>query len=169
MSGKGKSSVRRIWAQALRAATDNSGAAAVEFALVEPIFIALILVSLYSGIVFTAKSELDFTAQKVARMIMTGQVTSQSALQTAICNNTAGLLDCNSVMANLTQYTSANLDNINTSTPALTFNGDGRCRTAGKPNSGPRARFRSFNLCTSILRSCRGKCSILLTNRTARI
>ena len=168
MPAKGKSSLWRVWAHAWRAAADDSGIAAVEFAVIAPMFIALILVSVILGIVFTAKSGLDFTTQKVARMVMTGQVASHSALQTAICSNTGGLIDCNSVMASLTKYTSGNLDNINTSTPALTFNANGTVSNSWNTQSEPLVQFRSFNLCISILRS-RGHFSISAIKRTARI
>lgn len=104
---------------------DERGLAAVEFALLAPMFIALVLVSVTVGVVLAAKSSLDYTTQVVARQIMTGQVSSQPALQTAICGNTVGFLTCANIMANLTSYTASKLENISTATPTLAYNSDG--------------------------------------------
>jgi len=108
-----------------RGAADDSGVAAIEFAMLAPMFIAMMLVITFVGVLFMAKAQLDYTTQKVARLVMTGQVTSQSQLQTAICNLTGALLSCNSIMANLTAYTGNQLDSINTSTATLTYDQSG--------------------------------------------
>lgn len=108
-----------------RAAADATGVAAVEFAVLAPMLVALLLVVLMAGIIFMAKAELDLTTQRVGRLVMTGQVTTSSGLQTAICNNTGGLLACADIMAGLTAYTGSQLDSIGTATPTLTYNANG--------------------------------------------
>jgi len=125
MSNRAKTWVRGRWAHGSRWFSDDVGAVAVEFAMLSPMFIALVLVSIIVGVSFMVKSELDYTTQKVARLVMTGQVTSSSQLQTQVCNYTGGLVDCSKIMANLTSYTHAQLDSINTSTPTLTYNASG--------------------------------------------
>lgn len=125
MSSQTRSWIGSCRARGARFVVDDLGVAAVEFAMLLPMFVALVLVSLLVGISFLAKAELDYTTQKVARLVMTGQITTSAQLQSAVCTYTGGLINCSAIMANLTTYTAANLDNINTATPTLTYSGSG--------------------------------------------
>ena len=123
---------KRSLAKTLADFRGEDGVAAVEFAVLSPAFLAMIMISVLVGILFTAKSELDYATQRVARLVMTRQVTSAAALQSNLCNYIGGIFDCASLMVNLTQYTGSgssltpgNSAAINTSTPTLTYNGSG--------------------------------------------
>lgn len=114
---------KRSLAKALADFRGDGGAAAVEFAVLSPVFIALIFVATLVGIVFMAKSELDYATERVSRLVMTRQVTTAAALQTQLCNYIGGIINCSSLMVNLTSYTS--LASMSTSTPTLTYNAGG--------------------------------------------
>jgi len=123
---------KRSLAKTLADFRGEDGVAAVEFAMLSPAFLAMIMISVLVGILFTAKSELDYATQRVARLVMTRQVTSASALQSNLCNYIGGILNCSSLMVNLTQYTASgssltpgSSSAINTSTPTLTYNSGG--------------------------------------------
>lgn len=107
------------------ASNSQSGATTIEFAMLFAAFVAILLVSLYVSVLFMAKSQLDYVAQQVARQVMTGQVTTQSQLRTAVCSATSAFFVCGNIMSNLTSYTSGQLDSINTSSPVLTYNSNG--------------------------------------------
>jgi len=116
---------------------DDDGVAAVEFAMLSPAFIAMILVATLVAVIFMAKSELDYATQRVARLVMTRQVTTASALQTQLCNYISGIFDCTALMVNLTQYSGngnslspGNSAAINTTTPVLTYNASGKVSNA---------------------------------------
>jgi Flp pilus assembly protein TadG len=114
---------RRGLAKSLANFRNEDGAAAVEFAVLSPAFIAMVLISTMVAVLFLAKSELDYATQRVARLIMTRQVTTASALQTQLCNYVSAVISCSGVMVNLTSYSS--LASMNTSTPTLTYTSGG--------------------------------------------
>src|SRR3954447_21573898 len=74
------------------------GSAAVEFALVAPIFFALLFAIIETAIVFFAGQVLETVTQDSARMIMTGQAQSggysQSQFKTYVCGKVSILFDC---------------------------------------------------------------------------
>jgi Flp pilus assembly protein TadG len=55
---------------------NRRGSAAVEFALIAPVFFALLFAILESGLLFFADQTLESVAQNSARMILTGQAQS---------------------------------------------------------------------------------------------
>jgi len=77
---------------------NRRGSAAVEFALVAPVFFALLFAIIEVSIVFFASQVLETVTQDSARTIMTGQ--AQTAAQTAaqfktsVCNRITVLFDC---------------------------------------------------------------------------
>jgi Flp pilus assembly protein TadG len=113
----------RLKRAAARWRHNDAGASAVEFALLAPVVTAFVLGTLMAAALYFAKSELDLVAQKVSREVMTGQISTASQLQTAICANTSGLLNCNSIMVNLQNYTQ--LSSLQTATPTLTYKANG--------------------------------------------
>lgn len=95
-----------------RFARAESGASAVEFAMVAAPFLALVFAILETALVFFASQSLEAAATDSARLIMTGQAQtagwSQSDFKTAVCNRLAGgLFDCaNGVYVDVKTYTS---------------------------------------------------------------
>src|ERR1700733_14628070 len=77
---------------------NRRGSLAVEFALVAPVFFALLFAIIETAIVFFAGQVLETVTQDSARMIMTGQAQttgySQSDFKTFVCNKVTVLFDC---------------------------------------------------------------------------
>ena len=77
---------------------NRRGSAAVEFALVAPIFFALLFAILETGIVFFAGQVLESVTQDSARTIMTGQTQTaaltQAQYKTNVCSRISVLFDC---------------------------------------------------------------------------
>jgi Flp pilus assembly protein TadG len=69
-------------------AGDEAGSPAVEFALVFPIFIAVVLATLQAGTIFLAKAFFESAAEEAARIVLTNQTGSLTAAQfkTEFCN-----------------------------------------------------------------------------------
>jgi Flp pilus assembly protein TadG len=89
---------------------NRRGSAAVEFALVAPVFFALLFAIIEVSIVFFASQFLETVTQDSARSIMTGQ--SQTAVQTAaqfktnvVCPKITVLFDCtNGIYVDVQNY-----------------------------------------------------------------
>jgi Flp pilus assembly protein TadG len=77
---------------------DRRGSAAVEFALVAPIFFALLFAILETGLVFFASQTLETATQDVSRLVMTGQAQgigyTESQFKDEVCKRLAALFDC---------------------------------------------------------------------------
>ncbi len=75
---------------------DRSGATAVEFAMVAPAFLALLMAIAENGLVFLHQTTLDFATAETARDIRTGQVQIQGAsaedLHDEICTRMQSIL-----------------------------------------------------------------------------
>jgi len=89
---------------------DGRGSAAVEFALVAPVFFALLFAILETGIMFLAGQVLQTVAQDSARKILTGQ--AQTAAYTPpqfasyVCSKVPALFTCNNISIDVTSYSS---------------------------------------------------------------
>src|ERR1700712_2178958 len=77
---------------------NRRGSAPVEFALVAPVFFALLFAIIETAIVFFAGQVLETVTQDSARMIMTGQAQtgghSQANFKTYVCGKITVLFDC---------------------------------------------------------------------------
>jgi len=92
---------------------NQSGAAAVEFALVAAPFIAMLFAIIETAIVFFAGQVLETAVQDSARMIMTGQAQnggfSQAQFKTQVCSHIVAMLDCNNgVQVDVRKFSSFN-------------------------------------------------------------
>ncbi len=80
---------------------NRRGSVAVEFALVAPIFFALLFAILETAIMFFAGQVLESMAQNSARMILTGQAQNSgwklADFQTYVCGQNPGLFNCNNI------------------------------------------------------------------------
>lgn len=106
-------SVRLMWylpgRLTRRFVRQQSGAAAVEFALVATPFLALLFAILETAMVFFAGQVLETAAADSSRLIMTGQAQtsgySQDQFKTEVCNRIYGLFDCSGgVYVDVKQY-----------------------------------------------------------------
>jgi Flp pilus assembly protein TadG len=77
---------------------NRRGSAAVEFALVAPVFFALLFAIIETAIVFFAGQVLETITQQSARMILTGQAQNagytQGQFKTYVCNQIPALFTC---------------------------------------------------------------------------
>ena len=98
----------------------QSGAAAVEFALIATPFLALTFAILETAFVFFAGQTLEAATADSARLIMTGQAQtagySATDFKTQVCNRIYGLFDCtNGITVNVQTYSS--FASVNTTSP----------------------------------------------------
>ena len=84
------------------------GSVAVEFALVAPVFFALLFAIIEVAIVFFAGQTLETVAQGSARYVMTGQAQNQgfdqTAFKTYVCGQVPALFTCNSIYVDVQSY-----------------------------------------------------------------
>jgi Flp pilus assembly protein TadG len=98
-------SVRNIFRRFRR---NRRGSAAVEFALVAPVFFALLFAIIETGLMFFASQVLETITQDSARMILTGQAQigglSQAQFQTYVCSRIPALFTCANVYVDVESY-----------------------------------------------------------------
>lgn len=129
---------------------DRAGATVMEFAIVGPAFIALLLAVLYTALIFLAHQMLETAALATARLLMTGSAQtiklanghvgmSASDLKTAICNGATGtdvngqaitipallppMLTCSRLTVNVSTASTYNV--ASTTPPTFTYNSQG--------------------------------------------
>lgn len=88
---------------------NRRGSAAVEFAIVAPIFFALLFAIIETAIVFFAGQVLETVTQDSARMILTGQAQnagySAAQFKTYVCGKVSVLFDCaNGISVDVQSY-----------------------------------------------------------------
>jgi Flp pilus assembly protein TadG len=117
---------------------DEVGATAVEFALVAAPFIALLVGTLQTFLVFFAGQQLQTVVTQTSRLILTGQAQdqglSQSAFAQKLCAKVIVLFTCGNIMIDVQAYSSFSAASIGT--PTLTYNGSGQVSNAWQYNPG---------------------------------
>lgn len=130
------------------------GAAAIEFAIVAPALIALILAIIYGALIFLAQQMLETAAQSASRLLLTGSAQtiklanghvgmSASDFKDAICNGTSGtnasgqtvtiapflppMLACSRLTVNVNTANSYNV--TSTAAPTFTYDSNGVLKT----------------------------------------
>lgn len=103
------------------------GAALVEFALVMPAVLALVLATLHTALIYLAQEGLETAAESAGRLIMTGQAQqgglTQSAFKTAACNSLPPFLTCSRLYVDVT--TVSNYSTAVTGVPTFTYDTNG--------------------------------------------
>jgi len=122
---KGIFSTEWLSVQVRRLAASCEGASAVEFAIISPLLIALVLAILQVALIVFATQALETLAAQASRQILTlqSQSLTQSAFQTAVCQNIVVLFSCNNIMIDVQTYGS--FSSAVTSAPTLTFDASG--------------------------------------------
>jgi Flp pilus assembly protein TadG len=120
---------RLSWARKiLRFGRTRDGATAVEFALVAPIFIGLLISVLETGMFFFAQNVLQAAAVQAGRLILTGQAQTNGLTETKfasdVCPSIQALFNCKNLMVDVENY--ASFIGANVATPTLTFNTQGQ-------------------------------------------
>lgn len=99
---------------------NRRGSAAVEFALVAPIFFALLFAIIETALMFFASQVLETITQNSARVVLTGQAQSgsvtacavsgvstpctQTTFKTYVCSQIPALFDCSKLYVDVTSY-----------------------------------------------------------------
>lgn len=83
---------------------DRSGSAAVEFALIAPMFFALIFALIETGMVFFAGQVLETAIQDGSRLFYTSQAPTQAQFNAAICARVQVLMDCTQLGVDVRSY-----------------------------------------------------------------
>ncbi len=106
---------------------DETGSPAVEFALVFPIFLGIVLATLQAGTIFLVKAFFETTAEQAARVVLTNQTDASTytaaQFQTEICNELTALFNCSEVTVEL-EPLPAGTTNLNALLP--TFDATGK-------------------------------------------
>jgi Flp pilus assembly protein TadG len=96
---------------------NRRGSAAVEFALVAPVFFALLFAIIETAIVFFAGQVLETITQSSARMILTGQAQNgsytQAQFQSYVCGQIPALFTCANVYVDVESYSGFSSVTIN--------------------------------------------------------
>jgi Flp pilus assembly protein TadG len=112
---------------AVRFRRARDGATAVEFALIVPAFLAMLIAIFETTLFLFAQATLQNAATEAGRLFMTGQAqgagTTQSQFKTEICPMVSALFTCSNVMVNVATYSS--YTGASTTAPALTYNSNG--------------------------------------------
>jgi Flp pilus assembly protein TadG len=104
----------------------RGGATAVEFALIAPAFLAIVIALLEVSYFLFAQQTLQTAAVEAGRLFMTSQGPSQASLlatNSNICKIIQPLLSCGSVMVDVQPYDTFSA--ADAGTPTLTYDGQG--------------------------------------------
>lgn len=116
--------LRRI----MRFLREGRGSSAVEFAIIAPIFIGLLISVLETGIYFFAQNVLQAAAVQSGRLFLTGQAQASNLTQAQfasdVCPSVQALFTCGKLMIDVNNY--ASFSSANVATPALAFNAQGQ-------------------------------------------
>lgn len=116
----------------------NTGATAVEFALVAAPFLALLMGTMQTFLVFFADQQLQTIVTQTSRLILTGQAQnqglSQSAFAQKLCANVKILFTCGNIMIDVQAYSAFSATNA--ATPTLAYNGSGQVTNTWQYNPG---------------------------------
>ena len=99
---------------------NRGGSTVVEFALVAPMFFALLFAIIETALMFFASQVLETVTQDSARMIMTGQAQNasytQAQFKSLVCTKVVALFDClNGITIDVQSYTQ--FSNVNVANP----------------------------------------------------
>jgi Flp pilus assembly protein TadG len=99
---------------------NRRGSAAVEFALVAPVFFALLFAIIETAIIFFAGQVLETITQNSARMVLTGQAQTaaytQSQFHDYVCSQIPALFNCNNLYVDVQSYPSGTFSSVSIST-----------------------------------------------------
>jgi Flp pilus assembly protein TadG len=138
MTDSGAASERGRRSSCAAFASDSRGATAVEFGLVAAPFLALIIALIQTFLVFFAQQLLESVVQQSARLVMTGQVQTQTLTQDAfkqkVCDQVRIFFTCSGLMVDM--QVAAAWSSANTAMPTLTFDSQGNVTNIWQYNPG---------------------------------
>jgi Flp pilus assembly protein TadG len=111
----------------LRFCAARRGATVVEFALIAPAFLAMLIAIFESTLFLFAQATLQDAAVESGRLFMTGQAqnagTTQTQFKNEICPMVSALFNCNNLMVNV--QSAASFGSASAAAPTLTYNTNG--------------------------------------------
>lgn len=133
----------------LRGLHNNArGGVAMEFALVAPMLIALILAILNTALIFLAQQGLETAAENAGRLIMTGQAQSSSLTQaqfkTAACTYLPPFLQCNRLYIDVVSV--SNFSDATLTAPVFTYDKNGNVTNSFSYSTGTRGSIAVVRL-----------------------
>lgn len=132
---------QRRFAFARRFRRDHSGAIAVEFAFIGPVFFGLLFGIMETGLLYLQATAIDAGVEEAKRVVMTGQVQAAGTptlqfdkFKTAFCDQAGWIIPCDKVKFDVrafTSFTGASMPNpVNNGV----FNSAGMQFNPGTPN-----------------------------------
>jgi len=116
----------------------QQGTTAIEFALIAPVFIALLVAIFETTLFLFAQANLQYAAMETGRLFMTGQAQNgnmtQSQLQSTVCPMVQQIFNCSNLVIVVQSY--ASLGCISTAAPQL-YNAQGQLNTGTFSPGGP--------------------------------
>jgi Flp pilus assembly protein TadG len=116
----------------------QQGATAVEFALIAPVFLALLIAIFETALFLFAQANLQNAAMQAGRLFMTGQAQNgsmtQTQLQSAVCPMVQMIFTCGNLVIVVQTYASS--ASASTSAPQL-YNAQGKLNTGTYSPGGP--------------------------------
>jgi Flp pilus assembly protein TadG len=122
-----------------RLISSEGGATAVEFALIAPAFIALLLAIFEVSLVLLTQEVLQTATTKAARLILTGQAQSQNTtaaqFQQQVCADATSLFNCANLYVNIQTFSSFSSVSMLNPVKNGTFNAGSMSYSLGSPGS----------------------------------
>jgi Flp pilus assembly protein TadG len=156
MLGGVNRALKGVWRFGTNLSRDRKGVSALEFAIVAPVFLALLLAILYTMLIYLAQQMLETAAQSAGRLMLTGTVQNTqltnghvgmtaSDFKNAICNGFSGtgpdgqaismpsmlpsMLSCSRLTVNVTAVSAYSVSNL--SSPTFTYDSNGVLTSTG--------------------------------------
>ena len=135
MSILGKLRGRFVRSTTARHLRDDSGATAVEFAMVAPVFFLMVGVIMETGLMLFTEYALQTSVQEAARIVRTGQAQTAamtlSQFKVKLCNIAGTLIDCNGKVNVYMTSAATSFQTLNTTMPSYLNVG---AKADGTPN-----------------------------------
>ncbi len=100
----------------------------IEFALIAPAFIALLIACLTMGVTFFAQQCIQTVAETMSRKVLTGQTqlseTTKDQFRAQTCAALPAFMDCDRLIVDL--LSGSNFSSINTAPPTLQYDNAGK-------------------------------------------
>jgi Flp pilus assembly protein TadG len=105
-----KTALGDLFRRMLRGWRGDTGTVAVEFALIAPAFLALLIATIETSLVFFSQQALQTAVTESARQIMTGQAQTQqlsaAQFQQSVCSKLTNMFNCANLYVNVQNFPS---------------------------------------------------------------
>ncbi len=116
---------RRAWGAIVH---DTRGSPAIEFAIIAPIFIGLLLAIVQITLLFFAQQNLETVAENSVRKLMTGNAQqanmTQAQFKNAVCADLPAFMKCANLMIDVRVATS--FSDVDTGSPTIIYDAGGK-------------------------------------------